>query len=87
LSLASLYTHYYDAFILAAENIFVFVFALGARQWKTLARWIGAQVVLVFAYAPWILFGTNRITTYGEASAESGVSLLEQFSRTIATFT
>ncbi len=86
-ALASLYTHYYDAFILAAVNIFVFAFALGAQQWKTLARWIGAQVVLVLAYAPWVLFGTNRITTYGEASAESGVSLLDQFARTIATFT
>lgn len=86
-ALASLYTHYYDAFILVAENIFVFVFVLGARQWKTLGRWVGAQFVLALAYAPWVLFGTNRITTYGEASAESGVSLLEQFSRTIATLT
>lgn len=85
-TLSSLYTHYYDAFILVAENFFVFVFVLGARQWKTLGRWIGAQVMLVLAYAPWVLFGTNRITTYGEASAQSGLPLLEQFSRTIATF-
>ncbi len=83
---ASLYTHYYDTFILVAENVFVLVFALMARQWKTLGRWIGAQVVLVLAYSPWVLFGTNRITTYGEASAESGVSLVDAFSRTLATF-
>lgn len=86
-TLASLYTHYYDTFILVAENIFVFTFALSARQWKTLARWIGAQAVIVLLYAPWVLFGTNRITTYGEASAESGVSLLDVFSRTLASFT
>jgi uncharacterized membrane protein len=87
LTTASLYTHYYDVFILAAENIFVFTFALAPRRWKTLGRWVGAQAALVLVYAPWVLFGTNRITTYGEASAEQGVSLLDQFSRTIATFT
>lgn len=83
---ASLYTHYYDVFILVTENIFVFAFALAARKWKTLGRWVAAQAALVLVYAPWVLFGTNRITTYGEASAEKGVSLLDQFSRTISTF-
>ncbi|MEW5718144.1 MAG: hypothetical protein AB1817_05940 [Chloroflexota bacterium] len=86
-TLASLYTHYYDTFILVAENIFVFAFVLFARRWQTLARWIGAQIAIGLLYAPWILFGTNRITTYGEASAESGVSLLDVFSRTLASFT
>jgi 4-amino-4-deoxy-L-arabinose transferase-like glycosyltransferase len=84
-ALASLYTHYYDIFILAALNLFVFGFALSARRRAMLARWIGAQVVLVLAYAPWVLFFTNRITTYGEASAEQSVSPLDQFSRTLAT--
>ena len=86
-TLASLYTHYYDTFILVAENIFVFAFALFARRWETLARWIGAQGVIVLLYAPWVLFGTNRVTTYGEASGESGVSLLDVFSRTLTSFT
>jgi hypothetical protein len=84
-ALASLYTHYYDVFILAAENLFVFAFALYARRWRTLGRWVGAQAVLVLAFAPWVLFGTNRITTYGEASGEKGISLLDQFGRTIAS--
>ena len=83
---AALYTHYYDTFILVAENLFVFTFALLARRWRTLARWIGAQVVLVLVYAPWVLFGTNRVSTYGEGSAEQSVALLDQFSRTLATF-
>ena len=85
-TLASLYTHYYDTFILAALNVFVFAFALSERRWKTLARWIGAQTVLVAAYAPWVIWGTNRVTTYGEASAQQGVPLLDQFSRTLASF-
>jgi mannosyltransferase len=85
-TLACLYTHYYDVFILAAVNVFVFALAILGRRWKTLARWIGAQVVLVLLYAPWVLFGTNRITTYGEASAEQSVSLVDQFSRTLSTF-
>jgi 4-amino-4-deoxy-L-arabinose transferase-like glycosyltransferase len=82
---ASLYTHYYDTFILVAENIFVFTFFWRRRE--TLARWIGAQAVLALVYLPWVLFFTNRVTTYGEASAEQGVSLLDVFSRTLATFT
>ena len=85
-TLASLYTHYYDVFILAALNIFVFAFAFLERRWKTLARWIGAQVVLVAAYAPWVIWGTNRVTTYGEASAQQSVPLLDQFSHTLASF-
>ncbi|MBI5650631.1 MAG: hypothetical protein HZC40_09345 [Chloroflexi bacterium] len=83
---AALYTHYYDTFILVAENLFVVAFVLLARRWRTLARWIGAQIVLVLVYAPWVLFGTNRISTYGEGSAEQSVALLDQFSRTLATF-
>lgn len=85
-TLTSLYTHYYDVFILAALNLFVLAFTVIERRWQTLARWIGVQVVLVLLYAPWILFGTNRITTYGEASAEKNVSLLDVFSRTLAAF-
>ncbi|MBI5035212.1 MAG: hypothetical protein HZB51_32195, partial [Chloroflexi bacterium] len=85
-TLASLYTHYYDVFILAALNVFVFALALRGRSWKTLARWISAQIVLVALYAPWVLFGTNRITTYGEGSAEQSVSILDMFSRTISAF-
>jgi len=85
-TLASLYTHYYDVFILVAVNVFVFAFALLNRRWKMLARWIGVQVVLVLLYAPWVLFGTNRVTTYGEASAEQSVSLIDQFIRTLSTF-
>jgi mannosyltransferase len=85
-TLASLYTHYYDAFVLLALNVFVFSSALLMRRWKTLARWIAAQLVLVAAYAPWVLFGTDRVTNYGEASAQQSVSLVDQFSRTLSTF-
>lgn len=85
-TLASLYTHYYDAFILAALNLFVFICAGLARRWQTLVRWIAAQAALVLLYAPWVLFGTNRITTYNEASAEQGVSLLDVLSRTVSAF-
>lgn len=85
-TLASLYTHYYDTFVLVAENTFVFLFAFLARRWKTVGRWAIAQIVLVLLYAPWVLFGTNRVTTYGEGSAYGGVPLWEQFTRTLATF-
>jgi hypothetical protein len=84
---ASLYTHYYDTFILIAENIFVFGIAICGRRWRTLVRWMGAQIALVVVYLPWVLFFTNRVTTYGEGSAEQGVSLVEVFSRTLTSFT
>ncbi len=84
---ASLYTHYYDTFILVAENIFIFAFALCSRRRRTLMRWIGAQAALALVYMPWVVFGTNRVTTYGEPSAQQSVSLLDVFRRTLATFT
>lgn len=83
---ASLYTHYYDTFILAAENAFVFLLAVPRGWWKTLARWIGAQVILALVYVPWVLFGTNRVTTYGEGSGEQSVSLVDIVRRTLAAF-
>ncbi len=83
-ALASLYTHYYDAFILVAENLFVLITL--RRKWRSLARWFGAQAVLAVTYLPWVLFFTNRVTTYGEASAQQSVPLWDQFGRTLATF-
>ncbi|MCL4490057.1 MAG: hypothetical protein M1570_18290 [Chloroflexi bacterium] len=81
---ASLYTHYYDTFILVAVNLFVFLTLW--RQWKPLATWIAGQIVLALVYLPWVLFFTNRVTTYGEASAQQSVSLIDVFSRTLSTF-
>ncbi len=80
---ASLYTHYYDTFVLVAENLFV-VLTLW-RAWRSLARWFAAQAVLALVYLPWVLFFTNRVTTYGEASAMQSVSLVDQFARTLST--
>lgn len=85
-TLLSLYTHYYDTFVVVAENVFVFAFAMWTRRVQTLVRWIGAQAVIVALYAPWVIFGTDRITAYGEASAESGVALFDVFWRTFASF-
>lgn len=85
-TLLSLYTHYYDTFVVVAENVFVFAWAVWTRRTRTLLRWIGAQGVIVALYAPWVLFGTDRITTYGEGSAESGVVLFEVFWRPFASF-
>ncbi|MCX7840674.1 MAG: glycosyltransferase family 39 protein [Anaerolineae bacterium] len=84
-ALASLYTHYYETFILTAVNVFVFTVALWARRLQALTRWIGAQVVLIVLYVPWVLFGTDRITNY-EATGESAVSLLDVFRRTFTSF-
>lgn len=85
-TLSSLYTHYYEVFILAAVNLFVFAFSILGRRWRTLTHWGGAQIALVLLYAPWVLFGTDRITVYNEASAEQSVSLVDVFSRTLSTF-
>lgn len=82
---ASLYTHYYDTFVLVAENVFVYGIGLLQRRWGKLVHWTLAQAALALVYVPWVLWGTNRVQTYGEGSAEQSVPLIEQFTRTLST--
>jgi mannosyltransferase len=66
-ALLSLYTHYYDAFIILFENILVF--ALFWRDRATLRRWIAVQATLALLYLPWPLLFSSRPFTYVDATA------------------
>lgn len=82
--LAALYTHYYEAFILLALNLFVF--ATTWRQWRKLAGWIAAQLGLAILYLPYPLILSNRVSAYGEGSGRQGVALWDIARETFSAF-
>ncbi len=82
--LAALYTHYYEAFVLLALN--VFVFATLWRDLKKLLPWLGAQVVLAILYLPYPLVLSNRVSAYGEGSGRQGVALWDIARETFSAF-
>lgn len=82
--LAALYTHYYEAFILLALNVFVFV-ALG-RDFKRWLSWLGTQAVLAILYLPYPLIWSNRVSAYGEGSGRQGVALWDVARETFGAF-
>jgi uncharacterized membrane protein len=100
--LAALYSHYYEAFILLALNLFVF--ATTWRDLKKLAQsqvltlfgrfrlsvrtceWIGAQMVLALLYLPYPLILSNRVSAYGEGSGRQGVALWDIARETFSAF-
>lgn len=83
--LAALYTHYYEAFILLAVN--VFVFATLWRERRKLLTWLVAQVGLAVLYLPYPLFISNRAASYGEGSGRQGVALWDIARETFSAFT
>ncbi|MBN1313217.1 MAG: glycosyltransferase family 39 protein [Anaerolineae bacterium] len=60
-SFASIYTHYYGAFVILALNLHALV--IGVRRWKDLQKWIVIQVAAVLFLLPlipgYITFETN----------------------------
>ncbi len=94
--LAALYTHYYEAFILVALNLYVLFFLI--RRWRTfwksgifspqspVAQWVGAQVALAALYLPFPLLLSDRVSSYGEGSAYQGLSLWDIWQRTFSSF-
>ena len=61
----ALQTHYFAAFILLAQNIFVFSLALFRRlPVATLKRWIIAQIGLALLYAPWLILAWETLSGY-----------------------
>ncbi|HZQ07210.1 MAG TPA: glycosyltransferase family 39 protein [Anaerolineae bacterium] len=83
--LAALYTHYYEAFLLLALNVFVFLTLRRGR--KKLIEWIGAQIVLAVLYLPYPLILSNRVSAYGEGSGRQGVALWDIARETFTAFT
>ncbi len=82
--LAALYTHYYEAFILLALNLFVL--ATRWRDRQKIAQWLAAQIVLALLYLPYPLILSNRVSSYGEGSGRQGVALWEIARETFSAF-
>jgi len=82
-TILSLYTHYYDVFLLAFQN--VYVFATCWRRPGLLKRWIVVQAVVVAAFAPWPLFLSSRPLTYVDITEVP--DLPELVLRTLTHFT
>ena len=90
--LAALYTHYYEAFILIALNLYALIFFVRRRAWSgwksaSLLQWVGAQMILAFLYLPFPLILSNRVASYGEGSGQQGVALWDIWQRTFSVFT
>jgi 4-amino-4-deoxy-L-arabinose transferase-like glycosyltransferase len=82
--LASLYTHYYEAFLLLGLNLFVLLTMW--RERRRLIQWVGAQVVLAVLYLPYPLVLSNRVSAYGEGSGRQGVALWDVVRETFSAF-
>jgi 4-amino-4-deoxy-L-arabinose transferase-like glycosyltransferase len=67
----AMYTQYYAAFVPVAQTLFVL---FHFRRYKGfVGRWIGAQVVLVVAYLPWVAYAGPKLVAYvGEKLVKEG---------------
>jgi mannosyltransferase len=65
-ALASLYTHYYDVFIILFENLFVIL--LHSKDRRLLRRWILVQAILAVLYLPYPLLVSSRVASYQDAT-------------------
>ncbi len=81
---AAIYSHYFETFVVIALNAFVFFTLWG--KWRAWARWAIAQIVLIAAYAPWLL-AAERLTHYNEGHAQKSLSVFDIFGQTLAAFT
>jgi mannosyltransferase len=62
----ALHTHYYAAFVVLAQTLFVASRGLLLRRlWNTLASWISLQLLLGLLYLPWLLPASALLTGYG----------------------
>jgi hypothetical protein len=61
----ALHTHYYAAFVVLAQTLFVASRALLLRRlWATLASWLSLQLLLGLLYLPWLLPASTLLTGY-----------------------
>ncbi len=58
----AMYTQYYAAFVPAAQTLFLLI--RFRRHKSLLPRWIGAQVALLVAYIPWLLYAGPKLVAY-----------------------
>jgi uncharacterized membrane protein len=61
----ALQTHYYAAYIVVAQNLYVLGRALvNAEERRRVLPWLGAQVVTGLLYLPWLIAARSTLTGY-----------------------
>lgn len=58
----AMYTQYYAAFMPVAQT--VFLLAAYWRHRALLVKWLGAQIVLLLVYLPWLLYAAGKLVAY-----------------------
>jgi 4-amino-4-deoxy-L-arabinose transferase-like glycosyltransferase len=71
-TVATLYTHYYAAFIPVAQTLFVL---LTRERRRVLRSWLACQAVMAVLYLPWVAFTLTKLTSY-----VSGKVTIERYS-------
>ncbi len=62
----ALHTHYFAAFVLIAQNLFVIGLAVVERRWRSLLLpWLLIQAALGLLYLPWLVRASATLTGYG----------------------
>jgi len=93
MALLSLYTHYYDLFMLIFYNLFfVTVLLTGWHQTVTfrssrprlLGTWLVVQAILAMTLGPWLLYGSSRLLFY--TTRADSPALWEIFLRSLTAF-
>jgi len=72
-TLAALYTHYFAAMLLVAENLAFalwWLVAIRNTQYATrhLVHWLITQTLIAAAFAPWFMFAGNQLATWPSIS-------------------
>lgn len=71
----ALHTHYFAAFVLLAQNIFVVSLALADPSYRRrLVPWFALQVLLAALYLPWLIAAADTLRTYGGAADSPGLA-------------
>ena len=85
---AALYTQYYAAFLPLACTLFALWH--WRRAPRRLLGWLGAQLVIVLAYLPWLLYAAPQLVPYVAQKvvkdADRPLGLLAYFARHLAAF-
>jgi 4-amino-4-deoxy-L-arabinose transferase-like glycosyltransferase len=92
MTLLSLYTHYYDMFMLLFQNLFFLACVLvdwriqgriSPKRRRVIYTWMVIQAALAAAIVPWLLYGSSRLTAITEGDSPA---LWTVFARCLTTF-
>lgn len=76
----ALHTHYYSAFVLVTQNLFLLGRAgITRRMWPTLTAWFSLQALLALLYWPWLQAASHILSGYsGNGDSPGFWAMLER---------